>query len=151
MVGAIGSLVSLVSFSLILWQLSGPIPIFGIEIPRAMTFIAYIYVIIASVVAFRIGRPLIRLNFLNQLLTGSFRYALVRLRDASESVAFYRGAQVERGNLDTRFARGDRQLLGPAVPGHQVPGHELRVHPGLGGAALPDPGAARADRGADPR
>jgi len=102
-VGAIGSLVSLVSFSLILWQLSGPIPIFGIEIPRAMTFIAYIYVIVASVVAFRIGRPLIRLNFMNELLTGSFRYALVRLRDASESVAFYRGAQVERGNLDTRF------------------------------------------------
>ena len=102
-VGAIGSLVSLVSFSIILWQLSGPIPIFGIEIPRAMTFIAYIYVIVASVVAFRIGRPLIRLNFMNELLTGSFRYALVRLRDASESVAFYRGAQVERGNLDTRF------------------------------------------------
>ena len=101
--GAIGSLVSLVSFSIILWQLSGPIPIFGIEIPRAMMFIAYIYVIVASVVAFRIGRPLIRLNFLNELLTGSFRYALVRLRDASESVAFYRGAQVERGNLDTRF------------------------------------------------
>ncbi len=103
-VGAIGSLVSLVSFTLILWQLSGPIPIFGIEIPRAMTFIAYLYVIIASVFAFRIGRPLIRLNFLNQMLTGSFRYALVRLRDASESVAFYRGGPVERATLDNRFA-----------------------------------------------
>jgi len=56
------------------------------------------------VIAFRIGRPLIRLNFLNQMLTGSFRYALVRLRDASENVAFYRGGQVERRNLDTRFA-----------------------------------------------
>jgi putative ATP-binding cassette transporter len=103
-VGAIGSMVSLVSFSIILWQLSGPIPVLGVEIPRAMVFIAYIYVIIASVVAFRIGRPLIRLNFLNQKLTGSFRYALVRLRDSSESVAFYRGGQIERNNLDTRFA-----------------------------------------------
>ena len=102
-IGTIGSMVSLVSFSIILWELSGPIPVFGIEIPRAMMFIAYIYVIIASVVAFRIGRPLIRLNFLNEQLTGSFRYALVRLRDASENVAFYRGARVERGNLDTRF------------------------------------------------
>ena len=103
-VGAVGSLVSLVSFTIILWQLSGPIPIFGMEIPRAMTFIVYLYVIIVSVIVFRIGRPLIRLNFLNQMLTGSFRYALVRLRDASENVAFYRGGQVERRNLDTRFA-----------------------------------------------
>ena len=29
-----------------------------------MVFLAYIYVIIATVIAFRIGRPLIRLNFL---------------------------------------------------------------------------------------
>jgi len=49
--------VSLVSFSIILWQLSGPIPIFGMEIPRAMTFIVYLYVIIVSVIVFRIGRP----------------------------------------------------------------------------------------------
>ena len=64
--GAIGSMISLVSFSFILWQLSGPLEIVGVEIPRAMIFIAYIYVIIASVIAFRIGRPLIRLNFLNE-------------------------------------------------------------------------------------
>jgi len=102
--GAIGSMLSLVSFSLVLWELSGPLPIFGIEIPRAMLIIAYVYVIIATVIAFRIGRPLVRLNFLNQMLTGSFRYALVRLRDASENVAFYRGERIERANLDSRFA-----------------------------------------------
>jgi vitamin B12/bleomycin/antimicrobial peptide transport system ATP-binding/permease protein len=103
-IGAISSLVSLVSFTLILWQLSGPLPIFGVEIPRAMVFTCYIYVIIATVIAFRIGRPLIRLNFRNERLTGSFRYALVRLRDNSENVAFYRGAAVERRGLTARFA-----------------------------------------------
>jgi len=46
-----------------------------------MTFITYFYVIIASVIAFRIGRPLVRLNFLNEGLNASFRYALVHLRD----------------------------------------------------------------------
>ena len=69
-----------------------------------MVFLAYIYVIIATVFALRIGRPLIRLNFLNELLTASYRYALVRVRDNSESIAFYRGEQVENAGLLARFA-----------------------------------------------
>ncbi len=102
--GAISSMLSLVSFTFVLWQLSGPLPIFGTEIPRGMLVVCYVYVIIATVIAFWIGRPLIRLNFVNQMLTGSFRYALVRLRDASENVAFFGGERIERSNLDSRFA-----------------------------------------------
>jgi vitamin B12/bleomycin/antimicrobial peptide transport system ATP-binding/permease protein len=102
-IGAISSMVSLVSFTVILWQLSGPLTVFGVEIPRAMTLAAYLYVLVATVIAFRIGRPLIQLNFLNEALTASFRYALVRLRDSSESVALFRGEDVERGILSGRF------------------------------------------------
>jgi putative ATP-binding cassette transporter len=102
--GAVSSVVALVSFTIILWQLSGPLTAFGIQIPRAMVFLAYIYVIIATVLAVRIGRPLIRLNFLNELLTASYRYALVRVRDNSENIAFYRGEQVENAGLMARFA-----------------------------------------------
>ncbi len=102
-VGAISSMVSLVSFTMILWSLSGPLTVFGFDIPRAMTFAAYLYIIVASVIAFRIGRPLIRLNFRNEALNASFRYALVRLRDSSESVALYQGEEVERGILSRRF------------------------------------------------
>ena len=102
-VGAVSSMVSLVSFTIILWQLSGPLSVFGVEIPRAMTFIAYIFVIVASVIAFRIGRPLIRLNFLNERFNAAFRYALVRMRDNSENIAFHRGEEVERSVLSGRF------------------------------------------------
>jgi putative ATP-binding cassette transporter len=69
-----------------------------------MIFIAYLYVIVASLIAFRIGRPLIRLNFRNERFNASFRYALVRLRDNSERVAFYRGENSERATLGARFA-----------------------------------------------
>jgi putative ATP-binding cassette transporter len=103
-VGAVSSLVSLVSFTLILWELSGPLTLLGVEVPRAMTFIVFAFVIIASVFAFRIGRPLILLNFLQERFNASFRYALVRLRENSENVAFQRGERVERGVLGTRFS-----------------------------------------------
>ena len=68
-----------------------------------MTFFAYLYVIIATVIAFRIGKPLIGLNFLRERFNASFRYALVRLRDNSENIAFHRGEPVERNTLGTRF------------------------------------------------
>ncbi len=102
--GAVGSAISLVSFTIILWGLSGPLEVFGITFPRGMVFLAYIYVIIATVFAFRLGRPLIRLNFMNERLTASYRYALVRVRDNSENVAFFRGEQVENAGLMARFA-----------------------------------------------
>lgn len=101
--GAVSALVSLVAFTGILWGLSAPLAVAGVEIPRAMVFAVYVYVLIATWIAFRLGRPLIRLNFLNEKLTANFRYALMRLRENAENIAFYQGAQVERGTLLGRF------------------------------------------------
>jgi putative ATP-binding cassette transporter len=102
-VGAVSSIVSLVSFSIILWNLSAPLAILGFEIPRALMFITYLYVIIATIIAFKIGHPLVRLNFLNERFTASYRYGLVRMRDNAENIALYRGEQVERRSLLSRF------------------------------------------------
>ena len=102
--GAVNALVTIPSFTIVLWELSGPLSVFGLEIPRAMTFIAFIYVIVATVFAFRIGKPLVRLNFLNEGLEAFYRYGLVRVRDNAENIAFSRGEPVERRTLDGRFA-----------------------------------------------
>ena len=64
--GAVSSIVSVFSFALILWNLSGPLTLFGYTLPRAMFCIAFVYVILATVIAFWIGRPLINLAFLNE-------------------------------------------------------------------------------------
>lgn len=103
--GLLDATVSLFAFSIILWGLSGTLALFGVEIPRAMVFLVYVYVIVATVIAIKVGRPLIRLNFLNEQLSANFRYALIRLREYGESIAFFRGEQVERENLLTRFAQ----------------------------------------------
>ncbi|MCF1488320.1 ABC transporter ATP-binding protein/permease [Pseudomonas sp. AA27] len=101
--GAVSALVSLVAFTGILWGLSAPLEVAGVEVPRAMVFAVYVYVLVATWIAFRLGQPLIRLNFLNEKLTANFRYALMRLRENAENIAFYQGAQVERGTLLGRF------------------------------------------------
>lgn len=102
--GLLDAVVSLFAFTIILWNLSGVLALFGWEIPRAMVFMVYLYVIVATVFALKVGRPLIRLNFLNEQFSANFRYALIRLREYGESIAFYRGEGVERGNLLARFA-----------------------------------------------
>ncbi|GAA4801408.1 ABC transporter ATP-binding protein/permease [Actinomycetospora chlora] len=102
--GAVNAVLSVVSFTYVLWELSGPLSILGVEIPRAMTFLAFLYVIVATVIAFRIGKPLIRLNFLNEGLGATYRYGLVRVRDNAENIAFLRGEPLEKRSLDGRFA-----------------------------------------------
>ena len=103
--GVIDALVSTFEFTLILWGLSGALHLLGLDIPRGMVFVVYVYVIIATVFAFRIGRPLISLNFLNEKFGADYRYALVRLREYGESIAFYRGEGVEGHALRQRFNR----------------------------------------------
>jgi vitamin B12/bleomycin/antimicrobial peptide transport system ATP-binding/permease protein len=101
--GAVSAVVSVISFAAILWHLSGNLNVFGVELPRVMFWTVLIYVLIATVVAIWLGRPLIWLSFNNEKLNAAFRYALVRLRDAAEAVGFYRGERVERAQLWRRF------------------------------------------------
>ena len=77
-----------------------------------MFWIGIVFVLFASVIAFWIGRPIIWLSFSNEKFNAAFRYALVRLRDASEAVAFYRGEVAERTGLRKLFARSSTTTSG---------------------------------------
>ncbi|MEU4812119.1 ABC transporter ATP-binding protein/permease [Nocardia fluminea] len=103
--GAVEAVVSVVSFTKVLWDLSGPMTILGVTIPRAALVIVLTYVLVSTVIAFWIGHPLIRINFLIERMNANFRYSLVRVRDSAESVAFYNGEDVERNGLLGRFAQ----------------------------------------------
>lgn len=101
--GGVQSVVSVISFAAILWNLSGTLTVVGVGLPKAMFWIVIVYVLVGSIVAFWIGRPLIRLSFRNELTNAAFRYALVRVRDAAEAVGFYRGERAERRQLRALF------------------------------------------------
>jgi putative ATP-binding cassette transporter len=102
--GAVAAVLSVIAFGSILWRLSGALTLGGITLPRALFWIVIAYVLAATVIAFVIGRPLIQLSYLNELRNAGFRYALVRVRDASAAIGLYRGENVERRLLGGRLS-----------------------------------------------
>ena len=102
--GAVAAVLSVIAFGAILWQLSGALTLGGFTLPRALFWIVIAYVAAATVIAFVIGRPLIQLSYLNELRNAGFRYALVRVRDASAAIGLYRGEDVERRLLGGRLS-----------------------------------------------
>jgi vitamin B12/bleomycin/antimicrobial peptide transport system ATP-binding/permease protein len=107
--GLLTSVVSVASFMVILWGLSGPaeIPLFGwgsVYIPAYLVWTALIYAGFGTWLTVKIGRPLVPLNFAQQRFEADFRYSLVRLRENAESVALYGGEPTERAVFDGRFA-----------------------------------------------
>lgn len=102
--GAVQAALSTGAFSVILWQLSGPLTLLGVTLPRALFWIVIAYVAVVTVVAVVVGRPLIRLSYLDEVRNAGFRYALVRLRDAGAAVGMYRGERAEATLLNSRLS-----------------------------------------------
>ena len=103
--GVISAVVSIVAFTIILWGLAGPMTIAGITVSHAMVYFVFMYVLVTSVFAFKIGRPLINLNFANERLTANYRYSLIRIKEYAESIAFFRGEKMEKSVLFQQFDR----------------------------------------------
>jgi putative ATP-binding cassette transporter len=107
--GVMREIVTLGSFAVILWGLSGSLPlqIGGTEVtvPGYLLWVALIYAIVGSVLTYRIGRSLIPLNFQQEQREADFRYALVRLRENAEGVALYRGETAENRHFASRVER----------------------------------------------
>ena len=106
--GLLNQVVTLLSFTGILWGLSR-----GFEftlggatyvVEGFMVWMAVVYAVVGSVITHLIGRPLIALNFNQQRYEADFRHHMVRVREYSEAIALDKGEVVERTALDTRFS-----------------------------------------------
>jgi vitamin B12/bleomycin/antimicrobial peptide transport system ATP-binding/permease protein len=108
-IGLLSSIVSLASFTVILWGLSGdaPLHLFGVDyaIPGYLFWGALIYAVLGTAFTHLVGRPLVSLNFQLQRLEADFRFNLVRVRENSEQIALLQGEAAERGQLLLRFRR----------------------------------------------
>jgi len=102
-IGLLSAVVTLVSFTGILWALSGDFSVGGVNVPGSLFWLAVIYAGVGSLVTHLVGRPLISLDFNQQRFEADYRYSLVRLRENSEAIALYRGERLELDNFRDRF------------------------------------------------
>ena len=92
------------SFSIILWGVSGSIEVFGITIPGYMFWCVLVYAVVGSWLTHLIGRRLIGLNNQQHALkpTCVFHGAI---RENAESIALYNSEPNENQRLSARFGK----------------------------------------------
>ncbi len=105
--GIFKSVITLASFAIILWGLSGNFKFIlfnhKFNIPGYMVWLAVLYAFIGTYIMFKIGRPLIKLNYQQQMYEADFRYNLVRVREYAEHVASYNGDEIEKKIIKKDF------------------------------------------------
>ena len=106
-IGLLKQVSTLVAFVVILWQLSGaldiPVGDTVLSVPGYMVFVTLIYSVVGTWLAHKVGRSLIGLNYDQQRYEADFRFSMVRVRENSESIAFYGCEGPEMQNFQERF------------------------------------------------
>ncbi len=117
-IGILNSGLLFLCFIGILWGLSGadPVRLFGMEFNLSgyMVWFALGYAIVGSTLTWAFGRSMVRFNAQRNAREADFRFALIRVREYSESIALNRGEVDEIRHLDKNFdgvAGTMRQLM----------------------------------------
>ncbi|MDY4920636.1 MAG: ABC transporter ATP-binding protein/permease [Phascolarctobacterium sp.] len=106
-VGILKSFCTFASFVVILYSMSGSLQftVLGhqIIINGYLFWASLLYSIAGTYVTHLVGKKLVQLNFIQQRYEADFRFAMIRLRESAESVAFYRGELQEGMVFKERF------------------------------------------------
>ncbi len=104
-VSMLKELATLVSFTVVLWGISGDFVLPGTDlvVPGFLVWVALVYAIVGTYITHVIGRPLIRLDFDKERVEANFRFSLARLREYGEQVALLSGAPAEEQTLRRSF------------------------------------------------
>lgn len=98
------SVLTIGSFSLILWNLSGSITLFGITIPGYMFWVCLIYTAVATFFTHLIGRKLKSFNMEAQHMEANLRSALMEKRRNGAAIAGSHAEAAEERGLRDRFS-----------------------------------------------
>lgn len=102
-------LVTVLSFIMILWNLSGVVTFsvgeYPISIYGYLVWIAILYAGFGTYWTVKTGRPLVKLDFDLQRYEADFRFSLMRLRENAESIALYGGEKQETWSFGQGFSK----------------------------------------------
>ncbi len=89
----VSSVFQVIAFSFALWKIS-----------QTLVYILVLYSFIGTVIVVGVyGRKLVKINFNQIKKEANFRFGLVRIRENSESIAFYQGEAQENQSLKRKF------------------------------------------------
>lgn len=98
---------NLVSFSVIVWGLSGVLTLSlagrQFEVAGYMLWVAILYAVLGSLVMERLGRRMVAVDYRQQQAEADFRFLLIRVREHAEQIALLRGGHAEQSALLRRF------------------------------------------------
>ncbi|MGF6758446.1 ABC transporter ATP-binding protein/permease [Paraburkholderia sp. GAS334] len=105
--GLLSTTVTLFSFIVILWNLSGALAfhLFGVafNIPGYMVWAALVYAALGSYVTHKVNHPLVSINYQQQRVEADFRFSLIRIRENADQIALYQGEPAEERALKGVF------------------------------------------------
>ncbi|WP_210483712.1 ABC transporter ATP-binding protein/permease [Pantoea ananatis] len=105
----INVLVNMVTFTIVLWGLSGALSISlgstTLSIPGYMVIAVYLYSVAHLALAHWLGKVLIGVNMNKQTVEADFRFLGMQVRENAEQIAFFEGGERERRRLFSRFER----------------------------------------------
>ena len=94
----VSSVFQVIAFSVALWMIS-----------HTLVYVLILYSLIGNLIVIGIyGKRLIEINYEQIRKEANFRFGLVRIRENSESIAFYQGEEQENQNLKRTFDRAFR-------------------------------------------
>ncbi len=106
-IGILKAFCTLVSFVVILWNLSGPLSFkllgHDITLDGYLVWVALCYSLVGTYITHKVGNKLVNLNFVQQRYEADFRFSMMRMRENAESIAFYSGEEQEGKVFKKRF------------------------------------------------
>ncbi|AKJ67298.1 ABC transporter permease and ATPase component protein [Pandoraea thiooxydans] len=139
--GLISVPVTTVTFSVLLWRISGDYVLHvggsRFVIPGYMVIAVFLYTGITLLVTHLIGRRLIPVNVRQQKVEADFRALMLQIREGAEQVALYGGAHTEAARLKRTFwAIRDNtwkviRVTSDVMFSTQVPGQITSILPAL--------------------
>jgi putative ATP-binding cassette transporter len=98
--GVLGYLLTLINSGVTLCAFTGVLFTISWKLP----IVLIVYAVAGTGISILIGKRLVGLHFQQFQKEANFRYALVRVRDNAESIAFFRGEKREQRDIITRFS-----------------------------------------------